>query len=296
MSGSGGNSGFGGDFLWRWGNDEAHRQGTLTDQQLYQQHNPTWIPAGYPDAGKILVFNNMAEYDFNGQPSYSQFHIIDPEVSAGNYNLNVDGTFGPMDFEFTMSGADFDIDYWTKIQGGVQLQANGNFLSCLGGSGKFIETTREGEVLWVYQSPVYLEPVEQFHNLIGSFRAFRSERYPPDHPAFVGRNLQPTGIIENINSISEACYIETPVIDLAQRSAKIFPNPATDFINITFEEPITIDEVSLYDLQGRLIRNFSLSAKRLESIEINLAGLTVGVYLLQINAAAGVGNHRIVKQ
>ena len=54
----GGNSGKGGDLLYRWGNPRAYRAGTLDDQQLFWPHNPQWIPPGRPGAGNILIFNN----------------------------------------------------------------------------------------------------------------------------------------------------------------------------------------------------------------------------------------------
>ena len=45
---SGGNSGKGGDLLYRWGNPRAYRAGTLADQQLFSLHNPQWIPPPPP--------------------------------------------------------------------------------------------------------------------------------------------------------------------------------------------------------------------------------------------------------
>ena len=40
---SGGNSGKGGDILYRWGNPESYNNGTATDQKLFGQHNVHWI-------------------------------------------------------------------------------------------------------------------------------------------------------------------------------------------------------------------------------------------------------------
>jgi len=70
----GGNSGKGGDFLWRWGNPINYGQGTATDQKLYGQHDPKWIPTGFPHAGKLSVFNNGT----GRTPLYSSIHIIIP--------------------------------------------------------------------------------------------------------------------------------------------------------------------------------------------------------------------------
>ena len=55
---SGGNSGRGGDLLYRWGNEAAYGKGDREDQELFFQHDSQFIPEGLPGAGNILVFNN----------------------------------------------------------------------------------------------------------------------------------------------------------------------------------------------------------------------------------------------
>jgi hypothetical protein len=55
---TGGNSGKGGDLLYRWGNPAAYRAGGSADRQLFKQHNAQWIDPGLPGAGNLLVFNN----------------------------------------------------------------------------------------------------------------------------------------------------------------------------------------------------------------------------------------------
>ena len=45
---TGGNSGMGGDFLYRWGNPQVYDRGSDLDRVLDDQHSVNWIPEGYP--------------------------------------------------------------------------------------------------------------------------------------------------------------------------------------------------------------------------------------------------------
>jgi hypothetical protein len=54
----GGESGMGGDILYRYGNPETYNQGTRNDRTLFGQHDAQWIPTGYPGEGNVLIFNN----------------------------------------------------------------------------------------------------------------------------------------------------------------------------------------------------------------------------------------------
>ena len=56
---SGGNSGRGGDFLYRWGNPGNYMRGTNHTQILNSQHSVDWIDSGYPGEGNILIFLSL---------------------------------------------------------------------------------------------------------------------------------------------------------------------------------------------------------------------------------------------
>jgi len=51
---SGGNSGMGGDILYRWGNPQCYRGGTAEDQTLFGPHDIQWIESGLQGEGHIL--------------------------------------------------------------------------------------------------------------------------------------------------------------------------------------------------------------------------------------------------
>ncbi len=89
--GKGGDSGKGGDLLYRWGNPKTYRAGS--EQELYSQHDAQWIDDGNQGAGNILLFNNG-----NGRPDgeYSTVDEIAPPVDGdGNYSLAPGSAYAP---------------------------------------------------------------------------------------------------------------------------------------------------------------------------------------------------------
>jgi hypothetical protein len=157
---SGGNSGKGGDLLYRWGNPRAYNAGDADDQQLFVQHDVQWIPSGYPGAGNILVFNNGG-----GRPDgdYSSVDEITPPVdNAGNYN-----GYGPSSPVWSYTAATLTDFYAANISGAQRL-SNGNTLVCDGPEAYFFEVTAAGDVVWEYDH--------------GNQPIFRATRYQSDYP------------------------------------------------------------------------------------------------------------------
>jgi len=146
---AGGNSGQGGDLLYRWGNPQAYDAGTAADQQLFMQHDAQWIPEGYPGAGNILIFNNGTRRSDGNYSSVDE--IIPPVDTAGNYSLDSGGAFDPAAPTWAYI-ADNPTDFYAPNISGVQRLPNGNTLICDGPAGYFFEVTLVGEIVWEYQA------------------------------------------------------------------------------------------------------------------------------------------------
>jgi|GEM_PF-4202104 len=63
---------------------------------------------------------------------------------------------------------------------------------------------------------------------------------------------------------------------------KIFPNPAAEWLFVKLEKPLRINRVSIYDMTGRLIRNYLFNGTSVSSFQKNIVDLSKGVYLLII--------------
>jgi len=147
---SGGNSGKGGDLLYRWGNPQAYREGIAGDQKLFGQHDASWIKSGYPGAGDILIFNNGLNRP-GGQ--YSSIDEITPPVDPnGIYYLKPGFAYGPENLTWSYA-ADPPTSFFSNFMGGAQRLMDGNTLICDGDAGRFFEVTPEKETVWQFINP-----------------------------------------------------------------------------------------------------------------------------------------------
>ncbi len=145
---SGGNSGHGGDVLFRYGNPQTYDRGTAADRVFYYQHDPKWIPAGSPGAGDITVFNNGV-----GRPGqdFSQVVEITPPVDgSGHYALAPGAAYGPVTATWTYNAPVSD---FSAIISSAQRLPNGDTLIDYGVKGTFSEVTAAGQEVWRYVSP-----------------------------------------------------------------------------------------------------------------------------------------------
>jgi len=176
---SGGNSGKGGDLLYRWGNPQAYDTGTLSDQKLFGQHDTAWIKPGYPGAGHILIFNNGVNRP-GGQ--YSSVDEIIPPVDAyGNYYLEQGSAYGPENLTWSYTASPPTSFYAYYISGAERLK-DGDTLICDGVAGKFFEVTPEKITVWQWTNPY---PSPSMNDV------FKIVYIPPDEPPQPPQNNPP---------------------------------------------------------------------------------------------------------
>ncbi len=188
---TGGNSGKGGDLLYRWGSPAAYDRGVEADLQLFFQHDPRWIEPGHPGAGNITVFNNRAHFEPGAPPGpFSTVVEFEPPIDGdGNYTLPVGAAYGPEEPTWTYT-ADPPTDLFASILSGAQRMPNGNTLICNGPAGTFFEVTEAGETVWLYVNP----GTAAQGNSGG--RNFKINHYSPDYPGLAGKDLTPGDPIE----------------------------------------------------------------------------------------------------
>ncbi|NNE44241.1 MAG: T9SS type A sorting domain-containing protein, partial [Gemmatimonadetes bacterium] len=246
---TGGNSGKGGDLLYRWGNPEAYDRGTATERKLYRQHDVQWIPEGSPGAGNLLVFNNGWE---RPEGAYSSVEEIQTPVdSLGNYAPLAPGVpHGPASTVWTYTATPPESLYASFISGAQRLP-NGNTLICEGApSGTLQEVDPSDSLVWIYVNPVNSGgPMVQGTVPTGNL-TFRTIRYAPEFPGLAGRDLTPGLPVELPAGTGVNLFAEAGTLALRQN----YPNPAVSSTRIAFSLAAEGEAVlEVFDVGGRRV-------------------------------------------
>jgi len=281
---SGGNSNMGGDILYRWGNPQSYRQGTAADQVLFGQHDIQFVPAGLPNAGKIMMFNNGNDLTFT-----SVQYITTPfNTTTQNYDYN-GVAFGPSTIDSQYVDPTNPDNFHATFLSGSQQLSNGNILICHGPNGTIFEVDSNSNTVWEYQSPIANTSVlsDGDDPSQSQTRMFRALRYDPNYPAFIGRDLTPSGVLEQ-NPVNDNCNILS-VNDLSLENAiTVFPTVVDDIITINSIE--TDIKTSFYDLNGRLISNHESTST------IDISNFKPGLYILHISSGTKKIYKKIIKK
>jgi hypothetical protein len=265
---SGGNSGKGGDFLYRWGNPMNYERGNINDRRIVAPHGANWVKSNFLGDGNIIIFNNNP-YD-NGVGGNSEVIEINPPVDlGGDYYISPDSAFGPSDPVWVHGG---DSTYFSGWQGGAYRLHNGNTLISVAQQRFIFEVDINNEIVW------------QCHvgaNLGWSGNPLRAYK------------LEPSFFLNNSKALP------TPSVFKINQN---YPNPFNPVTNIHYELPEdSFVTISIYDLKGRVIttlinRKESAGYKSVIWNATNNQGnpVSAGVYLYQIHAGDFVQTKKMV--
>ncbi len=193
---TGGRSGKGGDFLFRWGNPQNYRQGDSTNQQSFGQHDVRWVPKGYPGEGALTFFNNdISGRDRKDSLNYSAIYQIRPLTDyRGNYVMMENKRFAPSDAEWKYVAKD-TISFYSSFISGAQRMKNGNTFINEGARGRFFEVNPNGDIVWEYlnqhRGNIHHPNGDPVEVVPFAYWGFRANFIPADHPGLKGKELVP---------------------------------------------------------------------------------------------------------
>jgi hypothetical protein len=133
---AGGNSGKGGDILYRWGNPAAYN--ATGTNVIHVPHDAHWVPKGCPNEGYLVVFNN------NGiSNSQSCIDLIAPPYDGYNYSITLGQAFQPSTYTLRRACSGH-----SNNESNSQQLPNGNMLICMFQSGYIYEINPAGTTIW----------------------------------------------------------------------------------------------------------------------------------------------------
>jgi len=143
--------------------------------QILGPHHTHMVPNGLPGAGNVMVYDNGGQAGY-GEPNamssnglatihrfYSRVLEIDPVTKEVVWEYSIKSRKKPWKL--------FGYQEFSPFISSAQRLPNGNTLICEGSNGRFIEVTREGEVVWEYISPYP-------GNIPGTNYVYRAYRMP----------------------------------------------------------------------------------------------------------------------
>lgn len=222
---AGGNSGKGGDFLYRWGNP-ANYGATGTQNIPAAVHDPRWIDAGRPNAGYIQFFNNEG-----GTGGSSVVDAINPPLDGYNYTMT-GSVYGP-----TTNDWRHECLASSTGQSASNRMSNGNTFVNVSNEYMY-EVDDQDNIVWQYNA--------------GPTKAFRYECAYPGISALLGTN--PCGLsVEEDNQATISVYPNPskghfiidglPATD-SNVEIKVFDIQGNLVLNVINENSISLDGYS----------------------------------------------------
>jgi len=193
---TGGNSGKGGDLLYRWGNPQNYNRGTSLDKILGIPHSVNWIPSGYTGAGHLILMNNIHD-----APFAAVLEIVTPLDISNNYVLSDDDPYAPETWEWMYSDG-----FMVPLQGGAFRLPNGNTLITLAVEAEIFEVDMDGNNLWTY---TYGENEADLYAIIA-----RAQKYSIDYlDATLLGDINSDGVLNVLDIVSLVNIILTGETD-----------------------------------------------------------------------------------
>jgi hypothetical protein len=304
---TGGNSGKGGDFLYRWGNPSSYAAAGVRIFDVV--HDAHFIPQDCPNAGYIVGYNN------NGiSANQSCVDMANPPYNGYNYLINPGSAYAPITYTERIP-----CNGHNSNMGNSQQLPNGNSLICIAQSGIIYEVDSSNTILWTKNaggsvaqafrySPCFVSgtpPVVPtiiasadtlYTDLATSYQWYENGTpitgatgafFVPDHDGYYAVVvLDANGCPSDVS----APYSYTNTTDIGQiwtnRDLVVSPNPTRGPLRLTGG---AVDNkqftVTVYSADGRQIfRNVNTS-------QIDLSGVTPGVYTLSFS-----GHHTSLTQ
>ena len=309
---AGGNSGKGGDILYRWGKPSAY--GAAGNTIINVVHDAHWIKESCPNAGRLVGFNN------NGvSASVSAIDQVSAPVNGYTYNITLGQAFQPS--TYTQRHSCFG---HSSNMGNSQQLPNGNMLVCIAvNSGYIYEIDPAGNNIWSYtvgssnakafryddcytsNAAPAIPTITESSGVLISSAATTYQWYMNGQPLAGETNQSYTPAADGIYLVritdANGCVymysvgyhftLNTGIENFnSQSEQNIYPNPSTGIILLNKNYFAGSDfEISVYDAFGKMVTHENNSSA------IDLSANRNGIYTVAVRSEkAGVINKKII--
>lgn len=306
---TGGNSGKGGDILYRWGNPAVYQaSGTQIFNVVHDAH---WNPENVPNPGFLCGYNNQGIS--SNQSCADQFA---PPYDGYNYSITPGSAYLPTTYALRQASGGFNSN-----MGNMQVLPNGNKIICIAGSGIIKEFTPSGTLIWstivaagftpkafrydscyIFNTPPAIPTVTLSNDTLFSSPATTYQWYyngyqiaGANDPFYVPTQ---TGNYKVRITDSNGCvlrYSEDYFYDITSSlqtsgesaSFQVFPNPTNGIFNIRHRESDKFT-VTITDETGRLLK------QEQSAHTMDLSGYEQGIYFVTLIKQSGEKSMRRV--
>lgn len=307
---TGGNSGKGGDILYRWGNPIAY--GAAGTTILKVTHDAHFIGEGIPHAGRLAGFNNQGV-----SANQSAADEIDLPRTGYNYSITSGQAFLPATYSKRHA-----CNGYTSNMGSTQQLPNGNQLICIALSGKIYEIDSNNTQLWSktvagsvpqakMYSPCYVDNQAPAIPTITANGTTLSSSAGATYQWYKNGDLIPGATNATYNATSNGVYVvritdangcfyqysggfrvssfpnQISTIDLSKQS-NVYPNPSQGQIRIMNSQLFGRNtDVLVYNTDGKLVYS------SLYSEWVDLSFLNNGLYWMHVRGEQGKASFKI---
>ncbi len=298
---SGGNSGKGGDFLYRWGNPAAY---STSGTQIFKVvHDSHWIPEGSPNAGRLAAFNNQGVSITRS----SVDQVIPPRLDY-LYTRNIGAAFEPATYI-----ARHSCNGYSSNMSSSQFLPNGNIFVCMATSGLMYEVNPAGTTIWSKQATGSVSKAYRYSScyvsnpappipvitingdvLVSSeaatYQWYRNgnlisgatqQAYTPSQKGIYVVRVTDASNCHFSYSSGKAFTVTTSVEEnLKLEKINIYPNPTQGILNIDMPAS-ELKKSMVFDLHGRFLFYDGPTPT------LNLSRLENGIYVIKILTSRG---------
>lgn len=135
-------------------------------------------------------------------------------------------------------------------------------------------------------------------NINGNFDLVSVASEAPDDISFIAiaaaGNATSSTIKYDNYMVSAVNNTTASVNDVVSTKFNIYPNPAHDVVTLSNDENISVEKVSVTDMNGRVVKTQSFNAS--SEVQINISDLKSGIYIFNITTNNGNATKKVIKK